>query len=282
MGGVGHHRFTTLGVPQADVHVARRTDVIHGPLGHERGGAALLRCDLLDAVLEHEVPVRGHEGFVVGDVDLVLSTSCLALRELHRDLGVAHLVADTSQHVLLTGGLEQLVVLNGRGVGSQILPTFGGRLLIGVVEEEELELGGAAHAQTALGGPLELASQDLPGRHLDRRALLVGQVAHHHGSASEPRDAPSRRVVGPADKISVAGVPVREAVTRERGHVDVDGEQVVARLDPVLGDMGSEEVRGHPFAHRASVHIRESHHDGVDGPVGYPCVDQLAPWHAPC
>ena len=35
----------------------------------------------------------------------------------------------------------------------------------------------------ALGRPLQLPSQDLPGRHLDRDPVLVGQVADDEGGA---------------------------------------------------------------------------------------------------
>ena len=98
--------------------------------------------------------------------------------------GGAHLVADAPQDVLLAGRLQQLVVLNGGGVRRQALPPLGVGLLVGLLEEEELELGGAADAQAALGRPLQLPAQDPAGRHLDRRPVLVGQVADDEGRAS--------------------------------------------------------------------------------------------------
>ena len=160
---VGHQRVAALGVPQAGVHVARGADVVHRPLGHEGRGPALLRRDLLDPVLEHEVVVGGDEGLVVGDVHLVLPPSGLSLGELDGDAGGAHLVADAAQDVLLPRRLHELVVLDRRHVRRQALPPLGAGLLVGVEEEEELELGGAAHAQPALGGPLQLAAQDPTG-----------------------------------------------------------------------------------------------------------------------
>ena len=147
---------------------------------------------------------------------------------------------------------------------------FGVGLLVGVAEEEELELGRAADAQPALGRPFELAPQDLSGRHLDRHAGLVGEVADDQGRPLEPRDAPRRGVVGAAHEVAVAGVPVGEAVTGQGVHVDVDREEVVARLDPVVGHVRGEEVSRDPLADRAPVHVGERHHDSVDGSVGDP------------
>ena len=241
------------------MHVARRAHVVHRPLRHERRGAALLRRNLLDAVLEDEMTVGRDERLVVDDVHLVLAPPRLALGDLDRDAGGAHLVADATQDVLLACRLQQLVVLDGRGVRRQAPPPLGVGLLEGLLEEEELELGRAAHPQAALGRPLQLAAQDLAGRHLDRRPVLVGQVADDEGGAFEPRDQAGRGVVGPADEVAVAGVPVREAVARERVHVDVHRQEVVARLDPVLGHVRPEEVRRHPLPHGPPVHVGERH-----------------------
>ena len=180
--------------------------------------------------------------------------------------------------------LQQLVVLNGGGVRRQVLPSLGVRLLVGLLEEEELELGGAADPQAALGRPLQLPSQNPSGRHLDRRPVLVGQVADDEGRAGLPGDQPGGVVVGMAHEVAVAGVPVGEAVAGQRVHVDVDGQQVVARLHAVLGRVGREEVRRHPLAHRATVHVGEGQHDGVDRPVGDSGVNELTSrsGHAPC
>ena len=50
-------------------------------------------------------------------------------------------------------------------------------------------------------------------------------------------------------------VPVGEAVAGERLHVDVDGEEVVARLDAVLEDVVEEEAARDPLADRPSLHV---------------------------
>ena len=104
------------------MQVARRPGRGHRPLGHEGGGPPELPGDLLHPGLEDEVTVGHVKGLAVGDVDLVLASSGFALGELDRDPGLHHLAADTADHVLLAGGLQELVVLDGVGVGHQPLP----------------------------------------------------------------------------------------------------------------------------------------------------------------
>ena len=127
IGRVRHQGHAALDVPQARVHMARRPDVVHRPLGHEGGRPPFLGRDLLDPVLEHQVPVRRRQRLVVGDVDLVLAPARLPLGELDRDVGGPHFVADAAQDVLLARRLQQLVVLDGRRVGGQSAPTRLGR-----------------------------------------------------------------------------------------------------------------------------------------------------------
>ena len=68
--------------------------------------------------------------------------------------------------------------------------------------------------------------------------------------------------------VAVPGVPVGEPVAGQWLHVDVDREEVVARLDPVLCDVVDEEVGGDPLADRTPLHVGERDHHRVDGAVG--------------
>ena len=92
----------------------------------------------------------------------------LALGELDGDAGLEHLAADPPDDVLVARCLQELVVLDGAGVGDQSLPALGRRLGEGVAEEVELELGGALDLEPEGGRPLDLSAQDPPGRDLDR------------------------------------------------------------------------------------------------------------------
>ena len=208
----------------------------------------------------------------VRDVDLVLAAAGLALGRLDRDTGPDHLVADATQDVLLARRLEELVVLDAVGVGDEPAPALVGSLLEGVQEQEELELGGAPHGEPALVGPLDLSLQDASGRHLDRAAGGIEQVADDEGRAVQPRQDAGRREVGGGDQVAVAGVPVREPVPGQRVHVDVDREQVVAHLDPVFAGVVEKERAGDPLADRSALDVGEGEDDRVDRAVD----DELA------
>ncbi len=205
------------GVPQAGVDVAGGTGGVHRPLGHEGGGPAVLTGDLLHAVLEHEVAVGDLEGGAVGDVDLVLADAGLALRELDRDAGLGHLVADAGDDVLLARRLQELVVLDRRGVGGEVLPALLAGLGERVEEQVELELGGALDHVPPLGGPLDLASQDLTGGDLDRVAVHGQEVAQDQHAAGQPGDGPDGLRVDDGVQVAVAGLPVGELVARAAG-----------------------------------------------------------------
>ncbi len=71
---------------------------------------------------------------------------------------------------------------------------------------------------------------------------MAEDVAEDERGRLEPGDPPQRREVGPDDEVAVAELPVRDLVAGHRIHVHVEREQVVARLDPVLGDALLDEV----------------------------------------
>ena len=221
------------------------------------------RCDLLHPVLEHQVSVGHLERGAVGDVDLVLADAGLALGEFDRDAGLDHLVADAGDDVLLPRRLEELVVLDRRGVGDEVLPPLLGRLGERVEEQVELELGGALDHEAPLGGPLDLAPEDAAGGHLDRLALHGHEVAQDEHTSRLPGDGPHRLGVDDGVEIAVAGLPVGELVARQRIHVDVAGQEVVAGLDAVVGHVIEEEGAGDPLADGAPLEVRECHDDGV-------------------
>ena len=128
------------------------------------------------------------------------------------------------------------------------------------------------HLVAHLGRPLDLAAQDAAGRHLDRApALLVDEVAHHERGLLDPRHEPQRGEVGHRAEVAVALVPVGVAVARQRRHVDVDREQVVAGLDAAVEHVVAEEATGHPLAHEPTLEVGEDHQHRVEL-VG---VDQL-------
>jgi hypothetical protein len=156
--------------------------------------------------------------------------------------------------------VEDVVVLGG-----QAPVAGGGGVLVGVPEEDELQLGAAHDRVAERGGLLQLSAQDRAGRHLDGLAgLLVEQVAHDQGRRLQPGDAAQGGQVGPAAEVAVALLPGGVLVAREDVHVDIDRQQVVAGLDRTVDHMVEEVVPRHPFAHEPSLKVGEDDEYGVD------------------
>ena len=86
---------------------------------------------------------------------------------------------------------------------------------------------------------------------------------------------PDGRHVGPAHEVAVALVPVGVLVARQRRHVDVDRQQVVARLDVVGQHVLAEEVPGDALAHEPTLQVGEHDEHRVDLVVGDQPVERL-------
>ena len=206
----------------------------------------------------------------------------LALRELDGDARGVDAAPDRADDVLVACRLEDVVVLDERPVVRQVGVALRLRLLVRVAEQEELQLRAALHRVAERLGTRELVAQDLARRHGDRLAgVLVEQVAHHERGPLEPRHVAQRREVGTADEVAVALVPARELEVGEDGHVDVDREQVAARLDAVAEHVIEEEVPGHPLADEATLVVGEDHEDGVDVARLDPSLELLGVEHPP-
>ena len=236
-------------------------------LRHERDRHVLLGGDLLGAVLVDHVPVGGRERLAVAEVDLVLAEVALALGVLDHEVGGAHLVADPADQGLDPRRAEQRVVdvveVRRLEVAVRLLPG----LLVGVLEDDELELGARVGDPAALGEPGELAAEDLArgGDHLGAVAPL--QVGEQHHRALVPRHRPQRVEVGDHLEVAVAALPRGHRVAADRLHVDVDGEQVVAALGAVLERVVEEVARGQALALQPALHVRDREQHGVDRAV---------------
>lgn len=233
-------------------------------LGHEGDRDALLGGDLLGAGLVDHVLVAGDQGLVVAEGDLVLAGVALALGGLDGEAGAGHLVADAAQQGLDAAGAEHRVVdvvLVGRGEAA-VAGVPG--LLVGVLEDDELQLradlGGVAEG----GEPVELPAQYLAGRGGHRGAVGPGEVGGDHRGALVPRDAAQGVQVGIHGEVAVAGLPGGHGVAVDGVHVGVDGEQVVAALGAVVEDLVEEEAGREPLALEAALHVGEGQDDSVD------------------
>ena len=82
-----------------------------------------------------------------------------------------------------------------------------------------------------------------------------------------PRHQPQRREVGAEHEVAVAALPARHRVAVDRVHLDVDGEQVVARLGGVRHHLVEEVGGGAALALQPALHVGERDEHGVDRPV---------------
>jgi hypothetical protein len=168
-----------------------------------------------------------------------------------------------SSLVVCLGGLQNVVVLDVPAGVLQVPVVLVPGLVVGLVEEVELEL------RAGLGGPApirqagQLLFQDAARRMGQQPAVVVADVAQHQGRALQPGRAAQGRHIGLDGEVAVALVPGRRLEARHRLHLHVHGQEIVAGVG--LFDHGvQEEVAGHPLAHEAALHIGKTHHHGVD------------------
>ena len=153
-------------------------------------------------------------------------------------------------------------------------------LLVGLGEHDELELGADHRGPSVLGQPCKLPAQHLAGRRADGSAVLPDDIGEQQRGAFVPRDEPQRAEVRLEDEVAVSAFPGSELVALDRVHVDVDGEQVVARLGTVLEHLVEEVAGVEPLALQPSLHVGEAEDDGVDLvvlDVGPQLVDRQKP-----
>ena len=137
-------------------------------------------------------------------------------------------------------------------------------LLVGVAEDDELELGAGVGRPAALGQARELAAQDLARRDDDVRAVLPGDVGQAHDGPLLPGHRAQRVEVGAQHEVAVAALPGEHRIAADGRHVDVHAEQVVAALGAVLGDLGEEVAGGQALALQAALHVGQREQHRVD------------------
>ena len=117
--------------------------------------------------------------------------------------------------------------------------------------------------EAALREPRELALEDRARAVRQVLAVVVDHVAQHQGRARQPGTRRSVRQVGPDHEVAVALVPGGGLEARDRLHLHVDGEQVVAGVPLVAGGL-EEEAAGDPLADQPALHVGEGGDHRVD------------------
>ena len=177
---------------------------------------ALLGGDLLGAVLVDRVVVGGPQRLAVAEVDLVLAEVALALRVLDRQPGGRPSRCGSGGSAARPARCRAASSRRcrgwpARGRGSR----FCQAVLVGVVEDDELELGAGVGDQAALGEPRELAAQDLARRGDDlarrrptARSASSITVPSCHGIGRSVVE------VGLHHEVAVAAAPTRPSRSR--------------------------------------------------------------------
>ena len=235
-------------------------------LGHEGDAVRLLRGDLLGPRLEEDVLVGLGQGLGVAEGDLVLAVIALPLGRLDEHPRARHPESDPAQQRLDPASAEERVVdvvQVGRGeapVGA--VP----RLLVGLLEDDELELGGGVGPEAPLRETVELAPQHLAGGGGDLHALRRDHVRQAQRRVLVPGDPTQGGEIRPEYEVAVAEVPRGEGVAVHGVHVHVDGEEVVAPLGGVRHHLVQEVGGVGPLPLQAALHVGDPDEDGIDQP----------------
>ena len=232
--------------------------------------------DLLGAVLVDGVVVARAQRLVVTEGDLLLAEVALPLDALAVHAGAVHPEPDLAQQRLQprrgVDGVVDVVVTR------RCQPSVSGRpgLPVALLEHHELQLGADEGRQAPGGEPVGLGAQDGAGGGGHWCAGLPVQIRHHQRGAGQPRDQPQGAHVRPHHHVAVAGAPARHRVPVDGVHIDVYGQQVVAALGAVGGDLFDEQPGRHPLAGQPALHVGEGDDHRVDLPGGHQVL-QLRP-----
>ena len=93
---------------------------------------------------------------------------------------------------------------------------------------------------------------------------LRPHVAQDDRRAFEPTGAAERPEVGDQVKVTIALLPVGEVVPRNRLHLHVDRQQVIAGVGSAFRDLRDKMVDVEPLSQEAAVNVRKDGQDRVD------------------
>ncbi len=156
-----------------------------------------------------------------------------------------------------------MVVLNVPARGLEVAIALLARRLVGFVEDVELQLRADLADVAERPRPRHLALEDAARRVAQVGAVMIDAVGDHQRRALEPGNPPQGREVRLQREIAVARIPGGDPVPRDRLHVHVDREQVVADMHLVDAFI-EEEAAGHPLAEEAALHVGKADQHGVD------------------
>ena len=257
----GEQRLVTL--PEGAVDVARvALELVD--LRHEGDRHAVLVRDFLGSQLVEGVVVGHPQRLLIAEVDLVLAEVALALRVFQLQTRRLHRQADRTNHVLDHRRAEDRVVDVVRVGRLEVAVSLVARRIVRLAEQDELELRSNLCVPAAFGKALKLRTQDLARRLDHGRTVVVHDVGDAEHGALKPRHRPQRRKVRLQHEVPVARLPARQGEPRQRHHLHVDREQVVAGLRTVCGDAADEGLSVEALALQTTLHVCHRQDDRVD------------------
>ncbi|MNO61409.1 hypothetical protein D3C76_520560 [compost metagenome] len=234
------------------------------PLGHEGQRLAVLHGDFLAGVLDDAVAVGHGQRVGVDHIDLFLPGAPFALRVLHRNPRRLQVAADGAHHRLLAHGLQDAVVLDvvvDRPGLVVVAPVDG---LVALVEHVELQLGGEHAPVAALLQPGDLPLEDAARAVRQIVLVVILHVAEHQRGALHPGHQAQGGQVGLEYEVAVALLPAGGGVAGHRLHVDIVGQQVIAAVGFLMGDI-EEELDLEALADQPALHVDDAGEHGIDG-----------------
>ena len=195
----------------------------------------------------------------------MLAVAPFALGGLDRHAGVLQVPSRSRMEALGAGALQDVIVLEIPAGGLEVTVAFLRRIAIARAEEVVLQLRRGKRLEIHLASAINLASQDRPGCHRHQVVrLLVLDVADDERGFVEPARAPQRLHVRHEVEVAVAKLPIGELVPRHRIHFHVNGEEIVAGVRALLGDVLHEHLGVEALAHQAPVVIGEADDHRLD------------------
>ena len=255
--------------PERLVDMRRRSGAAVVVLCHEGHRAALGPGNFLHRCLGDGVVVGRIHRIGILDVDLFLTSLCLALGTFDRDARAVQTVADGPHHLFLFGGLEQVVILvvirdRVQIADSSVLLQAVADRLIGILEDVELQFGRHHRLELQGAGAGHLGLQDRAGgMGHGLMGVVIQQVAQHQHGSRQPGQGAQRGKIGLHHIIAIAGGPACGFVALHGVHFHVGGQQIVAAMrffEPAI----DEELRVKALSHQTALHIGCADQDGID------------------
>ncbi len=138
------------------------------------------------------------------------------------------------------------------------------RLVIGVVEQVELQFARDIASEPFLCKRFKLTLEHRPRRFFDQASIVMQEIANDQGAPFLPRQRAKRGEIGPHLKVAEALLPIREIEAAHRLHINIHSQQVIAGMSPMRGHLFQKELARKAFADKPAEDVGESNNDGIN------------------